>query len=173
MNTSLRSTLNCLTVGLMLALALPTAAGSLKPVGEARLKVLFWPVYHSRLYSENGAYQRGQRPLRLEIEYLRDITAVQLVERTGQEWQSQNLTHENQQQWLVLLGTLWPDISKGDRLALELDADNRSRFYFNGEPLGEIADPDFGQQFLDIWLSPNTTRPELRSALIGQAGQGD
>ena len=30
------------------------------------------------------------------------------------------------------------------------------------------SDPEFGQYFLDIWLSPETTRPELRERLLGQ-----
>lgn len=47
-------------------------------------------------------------------------------------------------------------------------ADGSSTFYRNGEQLGVIADPGFGRQFLDIWLSPNTSRPELRLALTGQ-----
>jgi len=92
-------------------------AEELQRVGEARLQVLLWPVYTSRLYSEDGDYRRGQRPLRLEIEYLRNIRSEALVERTAEEWQSQQLTHQNQQLWLNLLRTLWPDIRKGDRLA--------------------------------------------------------
>mgnify|MGYP001827384973 CR=1 FL=1 len=51
--------------------------GALQIVGEARLDVLFWSVYNSRLYSPGGVYEQGQTPVRFEIEYLRDI---------AQEW---------------------------------------------------------------------------------------
>jgi hypothetical protein len=34
-------------------------------VGEARLKVLFWPVYDSRLFTADGSYDDGKRPMRL------------------------------------------------------------------------------------------------------------
>ncbi len=64
------------------------AAGDMQLVGSARLKVLFWSVYDSRLYSEDGRYDPGKRPLRLEIEYLRDIPVDQLLQRTAQEWQT-------------------------------------------------------------------------------------
>jgi len=153
---------------LSIAAATPALAADLQLVGQARLKFLFWSVYDSRLLSEDGQYREGQRPLRLEIQYLLDIEADQLVERTASEWRAQGLRHEQQQQWLQTLSAIWPDIRERDVIALELDAEGRSTFYRNGEKLGVLEDPAFGQQFLGIWLSPNTTRPELRLALTGQ-----
>ncbi|PLW83673.1 hypothetical protein CWI75_04820 [Kineobactrum sediminis] len=143
------------------------ASDNLEMVGEARLSVMFWSVYDSRLYSEDGRYDPGQRPLRLEIEYLRDISASALVDRTGEEWDHLNLNHEGSQAWLEELRGLWPDVTKNDVLALDLDEQNRSTFLLNGEPLGVIEDPAFGEHFLAIWLSPDTSRPALRRALIG------
>ena len=142
-------------------------ADALTLVGEASLRVLFWDIYHSRLYTADGTYQRYERPLRLEIEYQRDIPSKALVERTGKEWDAQGLNHQNQTAWLDRLHELWPDVKQGDRLALELGEDNRSYFVLNDEPLGAVEDPAFGQYFVDIWLSPSTTRPELRTGLIG------
>jgi hypothetical protein len=137
-------------------------------VGEARLKVLFWPVYDSRLFTADGSYYDGKRPVRLEIEYLRDISSKNLIERTADEWQAQGLNHQRQNQWLAQLTTLWPDVSRNDVITVELDALDHSTFYRNGEILGSVADPAFSQQFIAIWLSPNTSRPALRRALIGQ-----
>jgi hypothetical protein len=146
----------------------PAAPTPLQKVGEAKLTVLFWDIYHSSLYSEDGTYYRGQRPLRLDIQYLRDIAATALVERTQAEWEDQGLAHENQPQWLAELGRLWPDVTQNDVLTLELDENDRSTFFHNGVRLGTIDDTGFGQHFLDIWLSPGTSRPELRLALIGE-----
>lgn len=140
----------------------------LKKVGEAELRVLFWSIYNSRLYSADGQYQAGQRPLQLQIEYLIDIESGALVERTGSEWDSQGLSHERQQEWLAALAALWPDVNKNDVLTLHIDEDDRSTFYRNGELLGVIDDPEFGDHFTGIWLAPTTTRPELRLALTGQ-----
>lgn len=143
------------------------ASGSLQMVGEARLSVMFWSVYDSRLYSEDGGYRPNQRPLRLEIEYLRDISSTALVDRTGEEWDHLNLSHERKPAWLQELRGLWPDVSKNDVLTLDVDERNRSTFLLNGEPLGVIEDEAFGEHFLAIWLSPDTSRPALRKALIG------
>ena len=163
----------CTSLLLSLACTLAASAASNTPaenlqlVGEARLNVMFWSVYDSRLYTENGRYENAQRPLRLEIQYLRDFAAKALVEQTGEEWDHLQLSHERRDQWLEQLTTLWPDVGKNDVIALEIDTANRSTFYFNGEKLGVIDDADFGEHFVAIWLSPDTSRPALREALLG------
>ncbi len=70
--------------------AVMPAASPLQKVGEAKLRVLFWDIYYSRLYTESGNYQRGDRPLKLEIQYLLDIKSDALVERTRTEWEDQS-----------------------------------------------------------------------------------
>lgn len=140
---------------------------SLQLVGEARLSVLFWDVYDSRLYTEDGRYDEGQRPLRLEIRYLMEIKADALVEQTAKEWRHLNFDHPNRDDWLTQLNQLWPDVDKGDTITLELDENNRSLFYLNGMLLGDMQDPDFGEHFVAIWLSPDTSRPRVREALLG------
>jgi hypothetical protein len=142
-------------------------AGDLQMVGEARLKVLFWSVYDSRLYTADGDYQAGERPVRLDIQYLMNIDSDDLVERTAAEWEAQQRSHERQTQWLQTLATLWPDVAETDTISLEILEDDRSVFYRNGELLGSLDDPEFGQYFLDIWLAPETTRPQLRERLLG------
>ncbi|MEE4146733.1 MAG: chalcone isomerase family protein [Halieaceae bacterium] len=141
---------------------------ALQMVGQARLEVLWWPVYDSRLFTPGGAYTEGTRPLRLEIQYLRDIRREDLVENTRKEWQRLGVVGAQAQQWLDTVARLWPDVRKNDVLALALDNQDRTTFLLNGEVLGAIDDPGFGRDFLAIWLSPETSRPELRLALLGQ-----
>lgn len=145
------------------------ALQSLQKCGEAKLSVLFWDVYESALYTPTGSWEPSVRPLRLQIRYLRDIAAKDLVKQTRKEWEAQSLSHPSHPEWLATLETLWPDVTKGDLLDLYVDENNISTFYFNGEKLGEIGEPLFGEHFAGIWLSPNTTRPELRAALIGKS----
>lgn len=142
-------------------------AVALKKVGEARLRVMLWSIYDSRLYTADGQYREGTRPLRLEIQYLRDIRSDALVSRTEEEWEAMGRRHPRRNAWLSRLDALWPDITESDVLTLEIDANDVSTFLHNGERLGRIDDPDFGQQFIDIWLSEDCTRPALREALLG------
>lgn len=155
-----------LVFGLLATTAL-AASSPLQMVGEARLNVMFFSVYDSRLFTEDGRYEQHQRPLRLEIEYLRKIKADALVEQTDAEWDHLEVSHERRDAWLERLAELWPDVGKNDVIALELDADNSSTFYFNGEKLGMMEDRDFGEHFVAIWLSPDTSRPALREELLG------
>jgi len=135
-------------------------------VGEARLKVLIWEVYDSALYTPSGRWQ-GVAPYRLSLSYLRDIPAAKLVEETEKAWREQGRSHPRLNEWLVLLGELWPDITKGDNLVFGLNASGDSAFWFNGSPIGSIDDRDFGPLFGGIWLDPDTPRPGLRAELIG------
>lgn len=173
----MRTTWMALALSQSLSMALSTVAATAVPgegsdsdllkCGEAKLSVLFWDVYESALYTPVGACQPEARPLKLEITYLRDIPAADLIKQTRKEWEAQDLEHPKHPEWLATLGTLWPDVKEGDRLELHVDENNISTFYFNGEKLGEIWEPLFGEHFAGIWLSPNTTRPELREALLG------
>ena len=135
-------------------------------VGEARLKVLIWEVYDSALFTPSGRWQ-GDAPYRLSLHYLRNIPAAKLVEETEKAWREQGRYHPKLNEWLGLLGDLWPDITEGDNLVFGLNEWGDSAFWFNGSPLGSIEDRDFGPLFGGIWLDPDTPRPELRAKLIG------
>ena len=135
-------------------------------VGEARLKVLFWEVYDSALFTPSGRWQGGA-PYQLSLHYLRDIPAAKLVEQTEKAWQEQSRSHPQQSEWLALLVELWPDISEGDNLVFGLTASGESAFWFNGSLIGCGEERDFGALFGGIWLDPDTPRPKLRAQLIG------
>ena len=139
-------------------------------VGEARLKVLIWEVYDSGLFTPSGRWQ-GDAPYRLSLHYLRNIPAAKLVEETEKAWREQGRNHPRLNEWLGLLGDLWPDITEGDNLVFGLNESGDSAFWFNGSPLGSIEDRDFGPLFGGIWLDPDTPRPELRAQLIGPASK--
>lgn len=139
----------------------------LQKVGEAKLEFLFWDIYRSKLYSPSGNYQQNSYPVALDIEYLRDIKAVDLVERTADEWQKLGFEPAQVQQWLVLLSDMWPNIKKHDSLLLLIDEHQKSNFYYNEQLIGSLEDPLFGPSFLSIWLDENCSYPELRKQLIG------
>lgn len=145
---------------------------NLQLVGSAKLKVLFWDVYQSHLYSASGHYQpeltnKQRYPLALQITYLRDIDADDLLKRTAKEWQGLGLTETEYQAWLVQLAAIWPDIRKNDQLLFAIDAKGQHQFYYNGQAIGQVEQDAFAEQFLAIWLAENASHPKLRQQLIG------
>jgi hypothetical protein len=139
----------------------------LKKVGEAKLKVLFWDVYNSRLYIKTGEYQVEQFPQALNINYLRDIDAEDLIERTQDEWEKLGIKQVTFSQWIPLLTNIFPDIKKGDTLLLSVSENQQSEFFFNGKTIGKITDQTFGKSFLRIWLDKKCSYPKVRYKLIG------
>lgn len=143
-------------------------------VGRATLTWGPFTLYDSQLLTPDGRWQPQQWPLALVITYRRDISREALLDATQEQWQAQNIGSAAQrQQWLQQLATVWPDVSDGARLAFQ--ADNLGgQFYWQAAgtqaaitPVGPHFDPAFRDAFLNIWLSPKTTYPDIRRALTG------
>ena len=139
----------------------------LKKVGEAKLRVLFWDVYNSSLYSRTGQYQADTFPQALKIHYLRDIDAKDLLDRTQDEWEKLGIEKATFSPWIPLLNAIFPDIKKGDTLLLNVNKNQQSEFFFNGKTVGKISDQAFGKSFLRIWLDEKSSYPKVRNKLIG------
>ncbi len=147
---------------------LPTAKSQMSEVGRARLRVWFRNVYNSALYTPTGKYDAGQQCLLFEIDYLMDISKDTLIKSTVENWQHLKVPATTYQPYIKSLHNIWTDVSKGDQLALKVNA-AKSSFYLNGKYIGSIRSNKFGSLFLSIWLSENTTQPMLRKQLIGAA----
>jgi hypothetical protein len=137
-------------------------------VGDTTFSVLFWDIYKSKLQTTAGHYplREKQGSILYEINYLADITAKELIQRTVEQWQHLGINPEIYEVYLSDLERIWPDINDGDTLSLLIHK-GCSTFYFNEVYVGVIESPEFGQFFLDIWLSENTSEPVLRDELLG------
>ena len=140
---------------------------ALKKCGAALLKVFFWEVYESSLYTPDGTWNEGTKPFRLDIRYLRTISAEDLAKQTGKEWAEQGKVSAQHAQWQEDLRVMWPNVTEGDVISLAINKAGVSTFLFNGERLGSLQNPQFGEDFSGIWLAEDTTRPKLRKQLIG------
>lgn len=147
--------------------ALPSAAvqvPNLPLVGSGTFR---W--YGLRLYDvEYREAADACRPRILRITYARRISADRLVKATREQWQEIGLNDApNLRGWLRQASAIWPDVEPGDFLLLLIAQDGASHFFGTEGYLGTIQDPDFGAAFIAIWLSPDTTEPELRAQLLG------
>ena len=163
----LRRSIPCLAL-LLAAVATADPLRDLDPVGSTTLKVFFWTIYDSTLFSSDGVY-RGMEPgLSLLVTYRRRISRTDLIDRTREEWQKLDIYKPGSEQWLNSLAAIWPDVEKGDQLLLQVNNSLGSSFYFNGVPVGDIQDSQFTSAFLAIWLSEQSSYPKQRNQLVGQ-----
>ncbi|RHW75039.1 chalcone isomerase family protein [Colwellia sp. RSH04] len=136
--------------------------------GQTTFSLLFWDLYTSKLMTTSGNYPIGKDSDKLifQIQYLADISSKDLIDKTIEQWQHIGLDENDYKHYINELNTIWPNIMKGDSLALLMEKD-KSLFYFNNQFVGLVDDPNFGQLFIDIWLSEKTSQPSLRDELLG------
>ncbi len=136
--------------------------------GEATFSVLFWDLYKSRLKTTTGKYPISfdEDQLIFQIDYLADISKEDLIKRTVEQWQHQDIPKGVYQPYISQLSSIWPSITEGDSLAILVTKDS-SIFYYNNQSVGVIKDNFFGKLFIDIWLDEKTSQPSLRKQLIG------
>ncbi len=140
----------------------------LKPVGQSTLKVLFWDVYEATLYSRDGVYTSLTPPLTLKLTYLRDISREDLIAATDKELQRQKpgLSDTVRNRAIEHFSSFWPDVSKGDSLIFTLQ-DHGGFFYYRDRQIGQVQSSDAAKAFLNIWLSDQSSYPNLSAKLRG------
>jgi Chalcone isomerase-like len=144
-----------------------------RSIGSGRLKMFGFQIYDARLWAEADfvptAYEESR--FALEITYLRSFDNRAVADRSIKEMRKLAKPSEAQQaQWLEKMYAIFPDIAKGDRLVGIHQPGVGAVFSFNGKPIGEIKDPEFARLFFGIWLSPQTSAPEMRRELLGLTG---
>lgn len=138
--------------------------------GQARMSFIGLAVYDIRLWVSDGfdAAAFEQHPLALEIEYARRFAGRQLAERSLAEMQRvASISPAQREAWLAAMLGAFPDVQSGERLTGVHRPAQGARFLHDGRREVEVADPAFARAFFAIWLSPRTSEPRLRSALLG------
>lgn len=140
---------------------------SMNLVGQGKLSVLFWDIYNAELYTADGTYQEAEFPIALRLVYLRDFKKKHLISETKKQWEKLGFKDKAKiATWISTLERLWRDVKEDESITLFIDKSACSYFYLNNEKLGQVDDPEFAQAFLDIWLSENTSAPDVRKKLI-------
>ena len=150
--------------------ALPQA----QRIGTGRLVVWGFQVYDARLWAQPGfrAANADRAPLALELSYLRAFKAEEIADRSIKEMRrSKPVSDAQASRWTADLLRVIPDVRSGDRVMGVHQPGVGAAFWVNGKNTGEIQDAEFARLFFGIWLSPNTSEPKLRDALLaGAAG---
>lgn len=138
-------------------------------VGTGKFTYLFWHIYNAKLMTQTGQFvdYQASSPLVLSLTYQRDISMIDFVDATLDQWEHiHGKVEPRHQQWAELLKSIWQDVKQGDTLSCQRLNNSQVEFYLNGQFIGEIKDSQFADEFLDIWLSEKTSAPELRRQLL-------
>ncbi len=154
----------------------PAEVASVMPdahlIGAATMQFVGLDIYEARLWA-SPAFTAERYPTQtfaLELRYARGLDREAITQRSLDEMRRVgSFDREQERVWREQLTRAIPDVKPGDRLTGLRDAKGATRFFANGRQTALIADPEFGRLFFGIWLSPQTSEPDLRRELIGQA----
>lgn len=150
----------------------PTAAAALngkQTVGSSLFRYWGFEVYQATLHAGAGfdAERFEQQRFAIELQYRRSFKGRDIAQRSLDEMQSiAPLNAQQAADWLAAMQRAFPDIQAGDRLLGVHVPGSGARFYFNGQLRATVDEPAFSARFFGIWLSPRTSAPQLRAALI-------
>jgi hypothetical protein len=140
---------------------------NLQLLGYGRFRKLLWDVFDASLWVSGDSWSLNQTFV-LELRYARDVKGADIVDGTRDQWKHLGYNDQARQtEWLAQLSAIFPDVKKGDQLAGVYLPGRETRFFHNGQPIGEISDPEFGRHFFAIWLDEKTSQPMLRAHLLG------
>lgn len=157
------------------ARALPPELQPLLPAaaltGQAKMTVWGFDVYNATLWVAPGFVETAyeQHAFALELAYLRDFSGSDIAKRSVSEMRRQkSIDPTIEARWESQMRAVFPDVKTGERLTGINVPGVGAQFRAKGRLLGEIRDPEFARLFFGIWLSPQSSEPRLRQALLAQ-----
>jgi hypothetical protein len=142
-----------------------------------RVRFIF-KVYVAALYlparmADGEAILRGDRPSRLWLHLLRDLSAEEITSAIGDALQ-ETLTVEQRvplearmTQFNAIFETLG-DARRGTQIAIDYLPPLGTSISVDGAEKGRIPGADFKQALLRVWLGERPRDPGLREALLGK-----
>jgi Chalcone isomerase-like len=138
--------------------------------GEGRLRYFGLHIYDAALWSQAPVATGDalNTALAIELRYARSLRGHLIAERSLDEMKRVGeFSEADGQRWLDAMKQIFPDVKAGDRLTGLHRPREGAAFFANGRAAGEVREARFAQLFFAVWLSPRTSQPALRSALLG------
>ena len=150
------------------------ALGAARLSGSAELRWWGLDIYRAWLWVGPEGLDSdhlGAQPFALELRYARSLRGADIADKSAELIARLGLGSPAQlRAWRARMRAVFPDVRAGDTLlGLYLPgtpSGARTRFLFDGRPVGSIEGRDFAQAFFSIWLSARSSEPALRRALL-------
>lgn len=137
--------------------------------GQGKFTWFGMKIYDASLWVGEAGYVAGA-PFALELRYARSLGGKRIAEASAdQMYKTGAGTPAQRTLWLGKMLAIFPDVKEGSSITGVFLAGGAVRFHLDASVLGTINEPGFAQAFAGIWLSPRTTAPQLREALLKEA----
>ena len=138
-----------------------------KLIGEGTLKVLMWEVYDLRLLTDGTPFSWNNKFM-LEFDYSRELKKESVIDASLKEFKIQpKVTDKDIKAWEVYLEQVIQPVQKGNKAIVQWVPSGQIIFHYEGSTPVIIENENFARAFLNIWLGEKTSRPKLRSKLLG------
>lgn len=138
-------------------------------IGQYNLKVYGFNVYNIKLYSETDKFSYSKK-FAIEITYKMNFSKENLVKRTIEEIaRIQNISNKNE--LIVYEGEfnkIFLDVKKGDSKVAIFSPQKKVDIFLNHQLIGSIDDLKLARYFVDIWLSKNSSYPQMTLSILGE-----
>ena len=143
----------------------------LRVIGTGVLKVFFMNIYRLTLHSKESDYRVSDH-FALEFDYKKSVSKKIIVDASMDELsKAPNVSSAEKKAWKQILEKGISDMQAGEKAAVVFSKSGDVEFWLaNQEPIS-FKDLKFAKNFAAIWLGPQTSRPKLRSALLGENSQ--
>lgn len=157
----------------VLAPALARELGVARLAGQGRYTWFSLELYSIEFWVGAAGYVPSRpdaAPLALNLHYARTLSGRKIAAASVDEITRLGFGSPAQRAvWLEKMAAFLPDVRKGTHLSGLYLPGFGVRFYQGEKVLGEVADSEFGHAFFAIWLSPASSAPGLRQALLRNA----
>jgi hypothetical protein len=143
-----------------------SAAPGIHPLGHGRHHVWGFEVYRATLWIV-GLKWSAMKPHAMELEPGHSIPADSLVEAALEEMRDLKLGDPAKlQTWAREMRQLVPDVNKGNIFVIFCPSDGETLVFLDNRKTGEVQDSSLCPAIMSIWLHPETSKGELRHALL-------
>ena len=138
-----------------------------KPFGAGRYRFLFVTAYEAQLWTDAPQWSM-RSAFALTLRYHMRFSTDDMVSRSVEEMKriDPSLDPSQLKAYGEAMDRVFPPVESGDEITALYLPGKPVRFFRDATATGEVSDPAFAKDFFGIWLSPRSTDPSLRKALL-------
>lgn len=140
-----------LFLALILSFSIPSAFAQWIKINEADYIWGPFKIYTISLFSEQGEYREGIRPLMLSLKYAKPVEGRDFAISLARSWSNLGIRLQDQDSVVDRLRKVMPNIRTDDVLSY-IALENRGYFILNDQIIPEEFNQEFNNAVVAVWL---------------------